>query len=371
MQFSNYPVIILVALAVAMLAILITIGTLAVIYLHRVYIRMRQKKQQEAEDAILDELNEHVLSYDSVKDIPEKELNAMLRKLDSLKNHSLIYRNTLVRILVGFRLNFSGKIARIVNATFTRLKLREFTLGKLKSAVWFLRVQGLKEVQEMHDGHSIRLVMALANDRNVDVRVSAYSALLQLNQKNPFGFMEQECEELTRWHQLFLLDAVQKANLKVVPDFKSYLGSGNDSLVLLSLKLIAQYNQLNALPKLMALLQHANEAIRHEGIGVLGQLGDEEAALRLIEVYPKETRDNRAHILTALGTIRHPPTFDFIVDQFLSTDDFILLKSAAAAMNGFQAELRAEKLPDTLRLRHEQQLVIRHFEEPLNQYGAA
>ena len=121
----------------------------------------------EAEALILTELNEHILQYDSITEMPENELQQSVSKLNAIKNRSAISRQVLVNLLVYFRHNLTGNITRVITSVYYRLNLSQTTLSKLKSMFWFTKAQGLKEMQEIHNSKSADSIIELVKDEKV------------------------------------------------------------------------------------------------------------------------------------------------------------------------------------------------------------
>lgn len=363
------PLIIRIAAFIAVIAFLCIVITMVVIFYNRVSKVKAQKTADDAEVEILEELNEHILLYDSVNQIPVQELNETVMHLNELKNKNEIFRRSMIRLLVYFQTNLSGSFARLFSSAYSRLKLREFTLRKLKSPFWFLKTQGLTEVQRMRDGHSLPEVYILTSDKNQDVRVAAYTVLLKLKAKYCFDFLIMEKEELSEWHQIMLEDGAIKTSGLDIPEFKNYLTSENRSIILLCIKLIVDFKQFNAVPDLVLNLNCDDELIRNQVIQALGELNAASAEERLIEKYETESVLNKASILITLGQISSGEALGFIKDKFLQAEHSLILKSAAAAITAHPESMKKrviDRLPD---LNSEQEAALKHFTEPLKDYG--
>lgn len=362
---NNLPVIIKIAVLVIMVAVAMIFITLIVINYNRNQALENKKESDEVEKLILNELNDHLLSYDSINDIPEKELQQTVNKLTKLKDRSAISRQVLVCLLVYFKQNLTGNITRAITSMYYRLNLSGDTLTKLKSMFWFNKAQGLKELQAINNSQSASTATELIKDDHIEVRVEAYSALIKLQEKAVISFLLAEKEELSEWHQILLFDAITKAELPVLPDFKEFLSSTNKSLIILSIKLILYYKKFDAIPELVKLLAHPNENIRHETICALGELTAQDAEEKLMDIYPKEHNKNKARILTALGEIASGKAINFIMDKFLNAGHFTILRSAASAIMAHPESLRTEIFHDLTNLDAEQTAVIKHFKDPL------
>lgn len=361
----NTPLLIKIATIVSIIALLAGLFTFATIIYNRVQKQRLRKAESEAEILITDELNDHILTYDSISDIPENELNQSLQKLDALKNKSAVFKQVLIRVLVYFKHNLTGNITQSITSAYQRLNLKEATLSKLNSALWFTKAQGLKELQEINDGDAAQSINALTANKHIEVRIEAYSALQKIHAPNAFDFLKTEEEELSNWHQILLFSAITNSGHEVIPEFRNYFDTQNKSVILLSIKLILHYKQFESVPALISLLSHKNEIIRNQAICALGVLDATEAEEKLISIYPTERNKNKSQILLAIGNIASGNALSFIRDKFLKADHYSILKSAAAAIMAHPANLKDKILSGLTNIDDEQKAMIKHFEDPL------
>ncbi len=366
---QGYPDIIRVAAFVAIISVIVTLLTIGAIFFNRILKSKEQEVKKEADDAILEALGERIFIYDSVNDISEKELSKTLKILDVLKNKNKIFRKSMVRLLVYFQTNLTGSVGRIMNATYSRLKLREFSLRKLRSPFWFLKTQGLTEVQRMKDVLSLLEVYKLICDKNQDVRVAAYIALFRLRARDCYDVMVKEPEELSEWQQIMLEEGILQTLDLTIPNFNVYLISQNRSIRLLCIKLIVDYKQVNAIPELLRNLDQEDDHVRLQLIQALGILNAEVAEPILKKRYDLEPVKNKAAILITLGLIASGDSVGFIKEKFLKADQFLILKSAAEAIFSHHQTVKDEIIESLAEINTMQKGVLNHFAESLNQYG--
>lgn len=369
-QFFYYPLLIQVAIVIILLALLIIIITLLIIIFQRISNKVYKEKADLAQNLILDELNKHILRYDSIEEMPENELEETINRLNLFKNENSVSRIVLLNILLYFRLNLLGGITKIINLTYVKLNLSDFTLAKLQSSSWLKKAQGLMELQQIGGQQFVPEISMLQNDKNIDVRVEAYTALIKLNSVNSFAFLKLEKSELSEWHQILLFDSVIKINALSIPSFKNYLHAKNHSIVLFCIKLILHYKQFDAFRELIFLLDHKDEQVRYQAIYALGYLNVQEANQKLMQIYPNECNRNKSQILLALGEIASTEGIDFIEDKFVHTTQYSILMNATRALVAHSKDLRGKALGDSLILDEEQKAAIKHFKDPLIQlYG--
>ncbi|RDC57883.1 HEAT repeat domain-containing protein [Pedobacter chinensis] len=364
-SYRDYPLLIQIAILVSILALCVITFTLSFIFYNRTKKQRYKRKADEAESLILDELNEHLLVYDSITDMPQDELNSTVRKLNELKNKNAIFKEVLVKLLIYYKHNLTGNISRLITSAYFSLRLNEITLSKLKSSFWFIKAQGLKELQAIHDYDSTESIQLLLKNKNIDVRVEAYATLLKLQTHLSLNFLKNEKEDLSNWHQILLFDAITKSEYTEIPDFSYFLASQNKTIVILSIKLLLHYKQFKAIPELIKLLAHRDEKIRNETIYTLGALNAEDAEQKLISIYPTERNLNKSQILLALGAIASGNALNFLRDKFLQADHYTILKSATAAIMSHPVALKEKILESLNDIDEEQRAIIKHFEDPL------
>ncbi|RYG13295.1 MAG: HEAT repeat domain-containing protein, partial [Chitinophagaceae bacterium] len=336
--FSEYPIIIQIAAMLSLTGLALICLTMFLIFFNRIKTVRLQKNQGKAEKIIYEELSNHFLIYNSVEEIPKEELEHTIRRLSTFKNKNRVFSQALIKTLVYFKLNLSGTTTEMINSAYVWLGLRAFVVKKSKSWQWFVRNEGLMEMQEMNDTSSLPAIEKITTDLNIDVRITAYAALIKLKSPNSFSFLDKESEQLTVWHQIFLLDAISKVPDIQLPNFTSCLASANKSIILFCLKVIVYYKCFYTIPKMIELLAHDDDDVRNQIIWALGMLNAEDAENKLTESYPKENLTNKSQILLALGNIASGQSLNFIVAQFLDSQNHLLLKSAAQAITLHEAE---------------------------------
>jgi hypothetical protein len=105
------------------------------------------------------------------------------------------------------------------------------------------------------------------------------------------------------WHQIVLFEVITKAETMARPKFATWLNSQNDSVVSFCLKLVEYYQQFDAVPNLIYLINHYNPAIRGAAIDILGRMEAEMAETHLIGAYSNQPQKIQVKILNALGQI--------------------------------------------------------------------
>ncbi len=366
---ADCPAIIQVAILISLFGLIATFIVLVIIYLKRVKLIISQKKEKKALKIILKELSANVLIYNSIDEIPKGELVHTIHNLSKLQNASFTFKKMLMNTLLHFSVNLSDTSTQLVHSTYQLLGLRKFSLKKLRSVHWFVKIEGINEIEKMNDTSSIPILTKLTSNLNLDVRVRAYAALIKLNASDAFSLLAKEESQLSEWHQIFLLDAMDVVSISAMPEFRTYLTATQKSIILLGIKAIIHFKQFGAISQMIDLLDHEDEQVKNQLIRALGLLNASAAESKLKAIYPSESDKNKIQLLLALGDIGSGESFGFIVEEFLNTNNHEFRKAAMYALNCHSEELRNRSTSNLFNLNDDQQIVVKHFQQPLNLHG--
>ena len=366
---TSFPFLIQLTAILSSIAFIIICATIVFIFINRIRKAGFKRDIVKAEKIVYEDLSDNFLIYNTLSEIPEEKLEQELNRLSKLKNSSKIFRQALIETMVKFKLNLSGTMVEIIEVAYLRLGLNKLVVSKLKSSIWSKRAEALNQIQEMNDHSSLAQVDTATKDPNIDVRVNAYAALIRLSASNRFTFLTEEKQQLSAWHQVYLLDAVSKSTNLQLPDFSDFLKVDNKSIISLCIKIIVHYKRFETIPTMIGLLNRRDEELNYQLIEALGLLNAEEAEEGLKEIYQQEPENNKSQILLALGNIASGASLHFINTEFLKNSSHLLLKSATQAMAQHRSGFTTQVLQMTQNLTDGQQLMLKHFKEPLNLHG--
>jgi HEAT repeat protein len=130
-----------------------------------------------------------------------------------------------------------------------------------------------------------------------------------------------------------LFEVITKTRNVQIPSFGKWLVSPNDSVVMLCLKLVEHYQQLETIPQLIGLLSHSSLKIRVTAINVLGKLEAEMAEDHLFEIYDQQPAAIRSEILKAMGRISSGNYLDFLAGRTASDEYEIKMNAIRSIQN--------------------------------------
>ncbi|RZL50568.1 MAG: HEAT repeat domain-containing protein [Pedobacter sp.] len=330
LQFKAYPFFIQVAVIMIILSVTLFLVGNTILLFERFASAYRTSKVKLATDLVSAELTGNLMMTDKVS---ERDFDTIANRLKGIALKSRLYNQVLIDQIIFYHRNFTDSTEKILGRLFTKLDLIQSAVKKLKNGSWETKAKGLKEMQEMTPKDQMNdLIDPLLNDKNDDLRIEAQSAYLRLNHKNPFGFLQNATEPLLHWHQILLYELITNSPDLAIPDLRIYLKSPNETVISFAVKLVQFYQQLEAIPDLIALISHPTENIRAEVIEVLGRLDAEDAEEVMIGRYANESLKVKIKIIQAVGEITSGHYVNFLKNEFLTSAEFAIIKTAGCAL---------------------------------------
>jgi hypothetical protein len=328
--FLKHPVFIQIALVTIVISVALFLLTNAALLLERVTTAYRESRIKRASIIVSAELTENLMMEDVISDL---EFTTLINRISELTLNNRLVKQVVIDQIIFYHKNFTDSTEQLLTKLFSQLNLIESAIKKVEKGSWELKAKGLREMQEMMPNRVTKnLIDPLLNHDNPDLRIEAQATFMRLDKSNPFEFLDSATEELLEWHQILLYDIIANTPDLPTPNIHSYLKSKNASVVSFSIKLVVYYQILEELPTLISLLDHDMQKIREEAVVALGSLNVEESEHLLIEKFPMEDLKVQLKILTSLGQIGSGKQLAFLKNQFIKSDEFSIIKTAACAL---------------------------------------
>lgn len=311
------------------------------LYLYIITRRLKQAWQQSREAKYKEKITNmlaHIVLYDDQDDVADA-VSHFLPRFKKLPLRNRAIRELLVKELLDYHANFTGKTAEILKGLYLGLRLDAAARKKIKSRYWETQIEGIREVTQMWIREEAELILKLTDDENSQLRMEAQTAFVKLSSDDPFRFLDRARERILEWHQLVLFEVITKTRNVQIPSFSKWLSSRNDSVVMLCLKLVKHYQQFDAIPDLIRLLGHPNLKIRIKTINILGILEAEMAEEDLFQMYFEQPVEIKAEIIKAMGRISSGNFLEFLKSR-TQTDDFKIRMDAFRSIKLHGAEGR-------------------------------
>ncbi len=232
--------------------------------------------------------------------------------------------------LINIKKNVTGSVGDNLVKLYEILELKEDSVHKLRSLVWYKRAKGIYELYMMQQRNELADILEYTNSNNEFVRMEAQTAIIGFSGFDGLVFLDSLVYPLYEWQQIKLLEQLNAVNPGDMPHLPLWLKSENSYVVHFALKLAEIYQQFHVHDDVVLCLQNENDKIRKQAIKTLGSIAAENTVDILKEQYKKETPGNRRVILTQLISIGTESDLDFLNSLLQEDDDNLKLEAVRA-----------------------------------------
>ena len=312
-RISSFPQYIVISLFILLFCVICIAELFVYLLIGRIREHFQQKRDANLKERIITMLANILVFGDNID--TASVVSHFLPRFSRLP----LYRDSIRRILVSQLIqnhsSFSGRTSEILREIYLQLKLDKKARKNLRSRHWDKQIDAIRELTEMAVKDECEKILQFTNHRNPQLRLEAQIAFIKLCVDNPFRFMDTVNEDILDWHQIILFEVITKTETMARPRFSYWLNSKNDSVVAFCLKLIEFYQQFDALPNLIYLINHYNLKIRASAIDILGRMEAEMAESHLVATYPNQPLQIKVKILNTLGLIASGGSISFLDSQ--------------------------------------------------------
>ncbi|TAE67711.1 MAG: HEAT repeat domain-containing protein [Bacteroidetes bacterium] len=368
--FESYPLVIQIAIVLTTIAIIATIIAYISILVRRYNGWNRDRKLAKLNPVLDNLITETVILNDDLADgVAPEQIQLDITGFAKLRYKDPFVRQAMIDRILHYRRNFVGDLGYLLRQLYIDLQLNDDSNKKLKSQQWNKKVQALKELTQMDIQIADVNILPLTNSKNRELRAEARHAYIKLSKNEPFKFFDIATEPLLMWDQIELFKIITTTKNIAIPNFARWVTySTNKSIVSFCLKLIIHYNQQEAVPAVMKVLDNRDHYLRADAIQCLGKLKVESAEERLIQIYNNQPLNCQIEILKSLGRIGSGKYLEFLRAEFLRAQDFDIRKNAARSIINHRKQSR-QMLTELLETATEDnQLILKHCMNPLIKY---
>jgi hypothetical protein len=367
-QFSLLPLFIEIALTFIFVAIMATLISYGAILFRRYNGYVYQKRLAYLSPIIEDLITEQVLLNENLgRDMLVDEIEFDKEAISDKIYNKPGVRQILIDTLIRYRKNFRGEVGDLLRKLYIDMNLVEDSFRKLRKFKWETKIKAIVELTQMDIPIADSTLLPLTNSRNPTLRAVSRNAYIQLSKNEPFKFFDTATEPILPWDQLEMFKIITTTKDIAIPNFSRWVSySTNKSVVNFCFKLIAHYDQQNAIPAIMDLLSTKDHYFRAHAINCLGKLSAESAEEKLVTMYNSQPLNCQIEILKALGRIGSGNYLEFLKHEFLYSSNFDIQMNSARSIikhNTHQSRLIIEELMETTE--EEDQLIIKHCQNPL------
>lgn len=273
----------------------------------------------------------------------------------------------LIDRLINYKKSFTGSTGNQLRELFLELGLDKLSEKKMKRRSWNMKVRGIRELTGMDVSISDVNILPLTNSKRHELRTEARNAYIKLSKNEPFKFFDISSEPLLDWDQIELFKTITTTENIAIPNFARWVTySNNKSIISFCLKLIVHYNQQDAAPAVVKLLETKDHILRAEAVNCLGKLKYEAAELQLIHIYSNQPLICQLEILKAVGRMATGESNSFLRQEFMYSTDFDIRKNAARSLVKNASPEIINELMDASN--EENKLILKHSMNPLIKY---
>lgn len=328
-QFLSYPLLIKVAYLGIIISFLITLTCYFVIFIRRLRQAWMKTKIETWKNDIDSVLTSSIITFNS-EEYQEEDIRSIVEELKKLPLHKYTVRQMLINELIFLHKNFSGKVNTLISTIYVWLKLEDHSKRKLKSWYWFKKAQGIEELSELGIESVADELLRYVNSKNMTLRMQAQSGYLQLSKTKPFVFLDYTDQNILPWHQINLMDVLNRRKDIPLPLFSKWFQSPNNSIIVFCIRLVVRFHQMESVKELLKLFKHPHEEVRKEMIIAIGELSLVDSERHLTIHFNNETLLCQLEIIKTVGKIASGDEMDFLKRMVYSPDFEIRFEAAKA-----------------------------------------
>lgn len=242
------------------------------------------------------------------------------------------FRNLFLSVLVSSNNRFAGSAQNEVVGLFHSFGLENDAWRKVKKKSPYLISGGIQELTTMKVNEVIPELLKLVSHPNKQVYQEAQYALVNFRGFDGLFFLDTLKTSLSDWQQLRILKSIHRViderNDRVV----QWLSSENKSVVVFTLRLIAQFQLLSYYDDVLELIKNNSNSIRKQVVLTLQALENRDTNTKLIEVFEQESLEVQLEIMKVLKLSKDMSTKVFLKGLLFRDVDSGIKISAAEVL---------------------------------------
>jgi hypothetical protein len=220
-------------------------------------------------------------------------------------------RQVLIDQMIDVSINLKGEESQKLIGLYKHLGLDRDSLSRARDYRWHKKVKGFRELAFMNIKDANASIYKALNSTNDILRMEAQIALVRLNEDNHFDFLSHLKRPFSLWEQIELHDLIIQHDIPV-PQFKQWLNSTNDSVVLFSLRMIREFKQADAEEEMHKVLVHNSPEVRLMAVQVAGDLGLRSTLEELKKMYKNQDYKTCLEIVKSMGKMPDTSMLGFL-----------------------------------------------------------
>lgn len=226
-KFSMEIVLITVIICIISVSLLFFLMTL-----YKKIQRIKEIKEKQKFQEIIDELLFNFLFNDkSVREIIE------FSKFEEFKNDKL-FQQLSIKSLINLHASYSGTYSKKLEQFFAESGLAAYALNKLNSNNWAHIVEGIKDLSSLNYLAAYPRIVSYKNHKNKFVQTEVLLGMIKLKGISELLKFKNSEVYFNEWVQSNILFVVMNYKIPAPENLLDLLGSKNNSILLLAVRLI-------------------------------------------------------------------------------------------------------------------------------------
>ena len=220
-------------------------------------------------------------------------------------------RQVLINQMIDVSVNLKGEESKKLYGLYKYLGLDKDSLSRARSFRWHKKIKGFRELAFMNIRDANDSMYKALNSKNEILRMEAQIALVSLSDGDHFDFLSHIQRPFSLWEQITLHDLIIQHEIPV-PQFSRWLTSGNDSVVIFSLRMIREFKQPDAGDAVSKVLFHPSPDVRLLAVQVAGDLGLRETLDLMKKMYKSQDYKVCLEIVKSMGKMPDTSMLGFL-----------------------------------------------------------
>jgi hypothetical protein len=300
------------------ITILICIVSMILLLIVILLNRRRMEKKEKLHQYLLEKYQELIINYLFGNASPED-----FRPIAS----DTYRRQVLIDEMIDVSINLKGEEAKKLLGLYKHLGLNRDSTAKAYDRRWHKKIKGFRELAFMNIKDANDAIYKALNSSNEILRMEAQIALVRLGDDNPFKFLSQLKRPFSLWEQISLHELIVQHNIPV-PSFKTWLTSGNPTVVMFALRMIREFKQNDAEEGVHDMLMHPDPSIRQLAVQVAGDLNMRSTLETMKHMYKFQEYNIGLEIVKSMGKMPDLSMMGFL-NLVLDKEDDVQLQIEA------------------------------------------
>ncbi len=308
--------------------IMVSIATMIILLIIILLNRLRMEKKERLQQYLMEKYQSLIIDYLFGNANPDE-----FRSIAS----DTYRRQILIDQMIDVSVNLKGDETKKLLSLYKHLGLDRDSITRAYDRRWHKKIKGFRELAFMNIKDANEAIYKALNSSNEILRMEAQIALVMLSDDNPFEFLSHLTRPFSLWEQITLHELIVQHEI-LVPSFKKWLTSPNDTVVMFALRMIREFKQSQAEADIKNSLLHPSSSIRCLAVQVAGDLGMSSTLETLKHMYKNQDYNICLEIVRSMGKMPDVSMMGFLKLVLDKEDDVQLQIEATKAIENMGEE---------------------------------